>query len=288
RALDAQRLRALLQVHPGATCVNAETLASAIEPWLREDTLQSDVKIAVEGSASDPRDVSFRVVRANETVAHRAFEPGPERCDYLHAALGLAIALALRASLLDELTELLPDDPEALTRGWALALAGDATYQLLPSFAPGIEARAELGLGPHVAIRFGALGLFADGIAFDRSTGGFDAGLIAARADACLRIPFGHGLHAQLCSGLLGGALYARGDVAGTRRSSLLAWIALPIAIGLTVDLSRHWSLGFEPSVALPLRRIRIGVEDSHGAEVEGRSLAVAGFALSMAPVYRF
>jgi hypothetical protein len=288
RALDSRRLRELLQVRPGATCVNVESLAAYIEPWLEEDTRLDDVSIMVEGSPTDPREASFRVLRAQQTVAHRAFRPGPARCEYLQAALGLAIALALRASLLEELGEALPDDPDAQTRGWSLAAAGLATYQVLPGFAAGVELRSELGLGPSASLRFGAFGLLADGIPFDGGTGGFDAVLIAARADACVRTAWTRSLRVQACTGVLGGALYARGGASASSRSSVLAWIALPVVAALGVELSRRWSLGVEISLILPLRHLRIGVEDSSGAEVDGRSLAAVGFALSLGPMYRF
>jgi hypothetical protein len=92
----------------------------------------------------------------------------------------------------------------------------------------------------------------------------------------------------QACTGVLGGALYARGDASASSRSSVLAWIALPVVAALSVELSRRWSLGVETSLILPLRHLRIGVEDSSGAEVDGRSLAAVGFALSLGPMYRF
>jgi hypothetical protein len=77
RALDSRRLRELLQVRQGATCVNVESLAAYIEPWLEQDMRLEDVSIVVEGSPTDPREASFRVLRAQQTVAHRAFRPGP-------------------------------------------------------------------------------------------------------------------------------------------------------------------------------------------------------------------
>jgi hypothetical protein len=288
RALDSAQVQQLLRVRAGATCLSAESLAPLVEQWLYDETLQADVVIEVEGSASDPHSASFRVVRAGQTIAHRAFQPGPPRCEHLRAALALAIAFAFKASLLDQLGRPLLDDPTARAEGWWLSMAGLASYRLLPSFAPGLDVHAELALGRSFALRLGALGVTALGVDFERTTGGFDSVLVAARADVCVHGALTNTLYARVCAGLLGGAVYAWGYGQPNPRSSLLGWSAFTNAAGLSLSLAERWSLGLEFAVSFPLRPLRIGTRDSSGAEIESRSLAAVGFMLSLGPSYHF
>ncbi|HEX2678634.1 MAG TPA: hypothetical protein VHM19_18405 [Polyangiales bacterium] len=288
RALEAKPLRQVLRVRAGATCLSTDSLAPLVEQWLQADTVRSDVTIVVDGSASDPRSARLRVVREGQTLSHRAFEPGPARCESLQAAVSLAIALALKASLLDELGEPLPDDPAARLQGWSLSAAGMATYALLPAPAPGLELGARLALAPAVVLRFGVLGVGAFGVAFEHSAASFDSILVAARADACARIQLTGSLRARACSGLLGGPLYARGRGVEGAQSSVVGWIAWANGLGLDLELGEHWSLGFDFSLALPLHRVRIGIDDSSGKSLASQALAVAGYAASLGPLYRF
>src|SRR5882672_8649630 len=105
-ALAAGPQRALtdaIQVRPRATCIEATALAEQVGTWLGTDTADADIWVRVEGSGDDSRTVSFEMGRGDRRLHRRRFAPGPERCDHLQAALGLAIALAIRVSLLDEI-----------------------------------------------------------------------------------------------------------------------------------------------------------------------------------------
>ncbi len=288
RAVDAQQVRQLLRVRPGATCLSSERLAREVEQWLYDEEIATDVTIVVEGSAKDPRSAVLRVVRAGRTLAHRAFEPGPAGCDRLQAAVGLAIALALKASMVDELAQPLGDDPVARAYGWSLSAASIGTYQVLPGFAPGLGLAAHWALGPRVAFRFGAVGVRAFDAELERSGGRFDATLIAGRCDACVRAMLTTGLRAQACAGVLGGGLSASGNDFANARTSVVAWFAFANAAGLELELSTHWSLTLDFSVAFPFHGVRIGIEDSDGTEVDGQSLDRAGFALEIGPMYNF
>jgi len=285
-------LEQLLRVRPGATCLSGERLASQVEQWLHDEEISTDVNVVVQGSNTDPRSAVLHVMRAGRTLAHRAFEPGPARCDYLHAAIGLAIAIALKASLVDEIAQPLPEDPKELAYGWSLSAESLGTYQKLPGFAPGIGLAVHRGLGPNVALRFGVLGVRAFDADMERKQLHFDASLIAARCDVCARaMPF-DGLYVQMCAGLLGGALYAQGTAQGTDSeypvSSIVPWFAFANSAGLRLDLSTHWSLTLDISVAFPFHAVRITVEDFNGTEVDRQSLARAGFALGIGPMYNF
>ena len=284
--LDSAQLAQLLRVRAGATCLSAEDLAPLVEQWVYDEPLPRDLLVEVEGSASDPHSANFRVVSAGRTIAHRAFDPGPPRCEHLQAAISLAIALALKVSLLDGLGEALPDDPGAAA--WSLTAAGLASHRVLPEFAPGFELRAQYEFGPLWALRLSAFGLLAQTIALERTAVSFDAALLAGRIDVCVRGALTSALYARVCAGLAGGALYAQGHGSASTRSATLAWFAFANAVALGVSISEHWSLELEFSLTVPLRRLRVRVDDSRGRELDGRSLAALGFILGIGPSYRF
>jgi hypothetical protein len=247
---------------------------------MRDEDIPNDIIIVVEGSATDPRSAVLDVIRGGQTLAHRDFDPGPARCDYLEAAVGLAIALSIKA--------LPPNDSKPSESGWSLSAACLGTYNLFPGFAAGLDIAAHWVLGPNVALRFGALGNMAFDAKLESNIGRFDATLIAARSDACLRVTPADGLHAQVCAGMLGGAMYVRGTDIPNPRSSVFPWIAVANAAGLQLDLSTHWSLILDFSIAFLLHQVRISVEDSRGKEVAGQSLSRTSFALGFGPMYNF
>jgi hypothetical protein len=198
----------------------------------------------------------------------------------LHAAVGLALALSLKT--------LPPDPPEAPASRWSLSAAFVGTYQVLPNFAPGLDLAAHWAPVPNVAFRVGALGNAAFDAELKRDIGRVDATLVAARPDVCLRFTLIDDLHAHACAGVLAGALYIRGTDFKTAHSSVVPWVAFANAVGLELDLSTHWSIALDFSVAFLFHDVRIRIEDISGAEVDGQSLDRAGFALGIGPMYNF
>jgi len=245
-----------------------------------DEDIPRDITIVVEGSATDPHSAVLNVVRGGQTLAHRDFEPGPMRCDYLEAAVGLAIALSLKA--------LPPDESEPSARGWSLSAACLGTYRLLPGFAAGLDLAAHWALDTNVVLRFGALGNMAFDAELERNIGRFDATLAAMRLDGYLHVAPTNALHVQACTGVLGGALYIRGSDFRNPRYAVFPWTALANVVGLQLDLSTHWSLSLDFSALFLLHQVRIRVEDYRGAEVDGQSFSRSSFALGFGPMYNF
>jgi hypothetical protein len=166
-ALAESHQRALtdaIDVHPGATCVELAPLAEDVGAWLGADTVDAAVWVRVEGSTDDPRSVSFEMGRGDSVLARRRFAPGPERCEHLQAALGLAIALAIRVSLLDEIVGPRPEPapqrpPARAQRPWAVGGGPAVSFGVLPGAALGASLSVERDLPPNFALRLGALGL---------------------------------------------------------------------------------------------------------------------------------
>lgn len=287
-AADLDQLEQMLRVRPGATCLQSDALARSVEPWLYDVALPRDTFVEVEGSNSQHVvSASFLVVRGGQTIAHRTFDPAPPRCEHMHATIGLAIALSLKATLLEDLGRPLPDDPQVREDAWSLTAVAVGAHRVLPEIAPGFELRAELPITGSFSIRLGAFALLASSIDLQMVAGSFDAFLFAGRLDACLRLRLAPWLHAGACGGVLSGPLYARGRE-GLDRSTVLGWVALTNAASLRAQLGYHWALQLELGLSFPLRELRVGIEDVEGREVEARGLNAVGFLASFGPSYRF
>jgi hypothetical protein len=277
-----------LHVEPGVTCVTAATLADHVQAWLGSDQIDADLWVQVKGSEDDPRVVSFTMGRGGQVLAHRRFQPGPDPCDHLQAALGLAIALAIRVSLLDDLAPRAPEAAPARTEVWALAGDAVASWGVLPGSALGVGARVERKLPPNFELRLGLDGQGGWDKTFDHVSGAFDAALFALRLDACVRFVFGGPVAGLGCFGFEAGGVYARGRDFATPRSSVARWLAAANAFGVTIDVAPRWSVQGTLTVVLPLEHPQIGVQTSSGAVVDARNLAPWGGELAVGPVYRF
>jgi len=277
RAADAERIRRQLRVEPGATCLTAGRLAAEVAQLRGDAPLADDFVFFVDGSASDPRSAYLRVVRQEGVVAQRAFEPGPARCSHLHAAVALAIALAIKAD---------HEEAPEVDRDWSLSGAGLWTYRLLPQFAPGVELSVRRAFGEHVLVRAGALGVLAFGARLEPLPGTFDATLVAARAEGCGRAKLVSSLHGGACVGMLGGMLHVAGDDVANAMSSTVPWIALSGALDFEFALAERWSLLLGLSASFLLHRVQVGFETTSGAQGESRELDRFGFALAIGAAY--
>lgn len=287
-AIDLQR---------GATCLDADTLADRVRAWLESDTVEPDLTIEVRGSLESPRIVEFRTLRAGRPVAYRRFGPGPERCDYLHEALGLAIAMAVRASLVDEVAAQVAEARAHETPGtsvtaslpWSAVLDAMGTLNVLPGGSFGIAGRIERALTSSLGVRLGVVGLGAPGETFDGLGGHFDAWVVAAQLDLCGALELSQHVRARACMGVMGGIVAAQGHAFSPSEGALARWFAAANGVGLVVDLGERWALDLMAGVILPLERTAIVVQDSKTGVVVGqRELAPAGEFLAVGPIYRF
>jgi hypothetical protein len=287
-AIDLQR---------GATCLDADTLADRVRAWLESDTVEPGLTIEVRGSLESPRIVEFWTLRAGRPVAYRRFGPGPERCDHLHEALGLAIAMAVRASLVDEVAAQLaeakthepPGTGAPATLPWSAALDAMGTLHVLPGGSFGISGRIERALTPSFGVRLGVVGLAAPGETFDGISGHFDAWIVAAQLDLCAALELSPHVRARACMGIMGGMVAVQGHAFSRPEQSVGRWFAAANGVGLVIDLGERWALDLMAGVILPLERTAIVVQSSKtGAVVGQRELAPAGEFLAVGPIYRF
>lgn len=285
-----------LQVTPGATCLTEQGVSAVVSPWLPEQGFGGDTRIEVNGDPISPQRVDLRVVRGGKVVAHRLFDPAPARCDTLHAAIGLAAALALKASLLAELGTPQPDDPaaqtepqpepelqpspESLPTSWALSAQLAAAYNVLPRLAPGLELGGLVLPSEDFQLALGAFAYGRTGVPLREANAAFDAGLFGARVDGCVRLLRGADVTLRACLGLQAGALLARGTQLPAARQTTVPWIAAANTLGLDVPLDGPWALLLDLSLRLPLRKVRLWVEDEAGQELDRWEAPLFGLTL--------
>jgi hypothetical protein len=283
-----------IELHPGATCIESAPLAEQVAAWLGSDTADADLWIKVEGSPDDPRVVWFDMGRGDQLLARRRFAPGPERCDQLHAALGLAIALAIRVSHNDEIVgpreapktpTPTPQKPRSLWGAGGSALAG---LGVLPGASVGASLRLERELPPNFALRLAVIGLVTWDKTLESTAGAFDAEGAGVRLDACVVFDVSTGVRLRGCAGFLGGGLFAQGREFASARSAASGWAAAANAVEVVVRLTDRWTLDGEISLVVPLETIRVGVQSAKGDVVEARSLTSTGVTMGLGPVYHF
>jgi hypothetical protein len=286
-----QALSEALRVVPGATCLEASALVQQVTLWLGSDVVDADLWIEVEGSADDPRGVSFRVGRGADVLAVRRFAPGPERCEQLEAFVGLAIALAIKVSLLDDLMgrpAAPPATPPEPRDQWAVTASGIAALAVVPGVAGGVGGAVDAAIPPNFALRVGLAAVGGWGKTFDRTAGSFDAEVVALHFDGCVRLPIRRAIRLRACAGVMFGGLLAHGHDFPSPQTSAKFWSAATYAAGVTFDVSSHWSLDGEVAAVFPFSPTSLGVKSASGDVVEARQSGTVGGLVSLGPRYRF
>jgi hypothetical protein len=285
---DPRPLGQALHVEPGATCITAPALAEHARAWLGSDQVDADLWVEVRGSEDDPRVASFTMGRGAQVLARRRFEPGPDRCEDLHAALGLAIALAIRVSLLDDFKAPVPPAAPARREPWTVAGDVVGSWGLLPGSAFGAGVWAGRALPPNFEVRLGVEGQGARNKTFAQVAGEFDAALLAATLAACVTFGVDGPVHGRACTGFDAGGIFAQGKGFATPESSVARWLAAASSIGVTIDVAPSLSVEGTLTLVLPLEHPQIRVQTSSGAVLDARDLSSAGGELAFGPVYRF
>jgi hypothetical protein len=284
-AADA-RIADALAVEPGATCLQADTLAEHVQVWLESNALAEGVSVHVVGSPDNPRVVSFVATRGGRVLAARRFDPGPASCEHLHAAVGLAIAMALSAAPAGEIADLSPPRSPA-PRRWALAASATGAAGVLRNLAFGAEARVVWWFAPPIDLRLGVLGLASLPGTVAPFGAHYDAQLLAGQIDACAGGPVEPSFRLEACAGFAGGAVVARGHSFTVPETSTGAWTAVANEINGMVRLGDRWSLDLSAGLLVPLRRASFVVKDPSGDVIVTRDLAGVGVLFGVGVISR-
>jgi hypothetical protein len=284
-ASEFQNLAAAVILDRGVTCLDSAELVEHVASWLGSDSVSAQLQIEVHGSPYFARNLWFRIRRGSTVIAERRFEPAPARCADLHAAMGLAIALALKASLLDSLIGKRTDTLAHRFRFAAQALGGVA---VIPGLDFGVDLSLQYAVTQRFAARLTAIGLFGAFGDFAQDQGRFKTWLTVGRFDICSLLADFDSLNISACLGVAAGGLYASGEAFPMSRSMLISYIAVANALELDIELSRHWTLSLAVDVLVPLRRTSFVVRDEEGRILADNDLAAAGVLIAFGPAYHF
>ncbi len=100
RAQETHAVADAIDLHP-ARCLERDKLAARAITWLGRDRIDKRVRVKVDEAPS--RAVDLVVLRDEVAVAERHLQPKAIPCADLQAAVGLAIALSIDATFLQEL-----------------------------------------------------------------------------------------------------------------------------------------------------------------------------------------
>jgi hypothetical protein len=206
--------------------------------------------------------------------------------------VALAIAMALEASVHDEILALVADSRDGSARdGMAsngLGAFAELGFGLLPGASAGIVLRGELG--SVVTLRLDLLGHTSQNQRLTAGSARFDvdAWLAGARVAACLPVALSRALLVRTCAGLGAGGLLITGRGAGSVRSTWLPWFDVSAGAELSVMLSEHWSIDAGGNLELPLGERSFGVSNSDGTLAAVRPLPDVAASLRAGPAYHF
>lgn len=280
-------IAAALRVIPGATCLSAETLAEHVPVWLGRDQVEAGVSIEVRGDPFVANAAAITVLTPAGFI-ERAFDDGPPGCSDLHAVLGLAIAMAIDASVLGTLgyevvdppptppptptpavdserpplqaRRKQPEPPTRLVRlRAAIAVRGGPWIGIVPGLAGGGQLHAELGWRPWFELRLGILGGY--GQRRPLGTGTVEFGLGAARLDVCFGVQRRR-LRPRLCIGGAAGA--SQGLTRGLEPGQALVspWVSAAAALELRIVTTRVFAVEVSLDGVVPFFKPSIAVRD--------------------------
>jgi len=290
-------------------------MVEPVAAWLGRSTGPAD--LAVEVTATTDA-VGFILRREGIARAERTLSPAPVECADRRAALGLAIAMALDAAVLESLEPLAPvkaeptpvpapepalpanedpgvtlvprappvpaPEPAPAPLRLALAAQADASFGVLPRPSFGGLVALELGVAPWLDLRI---------------AGGATAGLPTRLAGGEVTTALGFGglglcpgrtlgrVRVRLCAGMDAGRVHAHGRGFAQGRDVALPWVAFRTSGELDVWLGGRVALRFAASALAPLVRTQLDVRDEADDIVASRTPTFAAGQAGLGVVIR-
>jgi hypothetical protein len=282
-----QDLAGAVRIERGLTCLDSGELVEHVASWLGTDRIAAPLAIEVHGSPYFARTVWFRILRGDTTLAERRFEPAPARCADLHAAVGLAIALALKASLLDSLIGAQSDGAH-VSRPFRIGVSALGGFAVVPGASFGLSVSVQRALSERFALRLFALASLGPYGDFQTDQGTFTTWLGVGKLDVCSRLLALRSLGISACVGVAAGGLYTAGEAFPMSRNARVPYLALANALEVDIALSARWSLAIEVDLLLPLRRTSFVVRDQAANVIAAHDLAAVGALVSVGPALHF
>ncbi|APR77081.1 Hypothetical protein A7982_02428 [Minicystis rosea] len=276
-----------VRVEPNA-CFDAASLAPVLARWLKRDAVDRRVVLEITGEPDSAEGLMVRVRRDGEIVGERQFPGLAAPCDEVRAAVGLAGALAIDATVLETLGVTPPPPSPPVAPRWpAYAGSVDAVvlFGLLPAptaaFAPTFGVR----FAPPIELRFSGLISAASTLSLDARS--VDVSLLAGRVDTCAAIAWRFG-RARACLGLAAGRLHATPAGTNAAAPSSAPWGAALARTDARLSLHPWFGFVLGADAIVPFTRPRFEVVTSAGATVTASNLPVIGAAVTFGPELTF
>jgi hypothetical protein len=309
-----------LRVEPNE-CLDRDALARHVVGWIHRDRIDRRIEIAVSGAPSSPTGVGLTLLRDGQVVGERRFTTLDVPCEDARAAIGLAIAVAIDNTLLQDLradppppppapppvAELPPPPPppaaapprEAIGAGAGpgLGMSLDFVGMLgpLPSLVAGLSPAFELT--PHRMFEIRIAGLATSASTFAVGTGSVSAEIFAGRVDACAVFQLGpraegarlSAIRLRGCAGLLAGIVHTS-VAAGLDPSPSpnSPWVSTALRFDARVALAPRFGLQLAVDALAPLTRTDVDAALMDGTVVDRRPLAPVGIAVGFGPHFIF
>ncbi len=291
-------LATAIDVEPGATCLDHGQLVVQVESWLNEQALDPRIHVDVLGDPARPDAARFAVTIEGRVVAERRWEAAPKGCLDLHAVVGLAVAMALEAAVVEsEAAPPKPPVPEPEPKpkpkpkpvvapappapgprppveppstpepdprtSVELLLQGHMLLAPTLGVAGGGQLLLELGWVPWNRLRAGALAEFWP--TADLHTGAYALTGIAGRVDTC----FGGNIwkvRPNFCAGVTLGSLRATGRGFSTdNQTVVLPWISTVFGVGARIPVSPRFAFDIALEALIGLGTVNFDVINEDG-----------------------
>jgi hypothetical protein len=308
---EPRPLSEAIEVSEGSCIARAELLAS-VEVWLGRSAIDPSIRIQVE--EAEPGKPRFVVLREGRPAAERRFKGGSIPCPDLRAAVALAIALAIDATILQSVMEPVPvpppppepepkpkPTPKPKPKAPRLAprprpapepegppVAGEIAAMVLLGVLPvpawGGSVAVIVPVGP-IALRVAAWATANADVTIGE--GEAQVGMLAGEVAACLARDLG-GVHIRGCAGAAGGGWSAQGRGYDVNRATAIPWIAATASLGAELPVSDAVALVARVHGYAPLARPGLEVSDAADEPVVREEAPPAGLAVSLGVMVGF
>jgi hypothetical protein len=293
-----------------------ERLAAHLVMWLERDRIDAGLSVEVVGDPDDPHAATFVIARDAVRASPRALGRIPDDCQALHAAVALAVAVAVDASVWDAALQATPPTPAPPTSSGALTEAPSEPPALAPARPVEPPASPRDRTGPRALARLGgslAVGL-TDGAAYGGNVGTILrlrrpidlelagtalVGPHGALAGGRVRAVLGH-VDARVCGRLEPriavlracvatgvGAVQVSGRTYAEARTTTVPWVALGPSFDVAIPRSGRVAFAAMLELWVPVLRTNMVALGEGGAPVAAKGLPPLGAVLSVGPIVR-
>ena len=293
-----------IDLDAGPTCLEEQRLERRVARWLGRQVVDPGVRIWVRGGPSENR-VQFTLRRTAAERTQRDLGEVPGDCGDRHAAVALAIALAIDAGQLGSLGGAEPEGepvptrtksklymPEVAGEAWsvtgALSAAGGAGVGLLTAIAPAISVGVHVGVHPQLELRLSGRWSGLRGQQVPDVDVRYDVHMLVGGVALC-PVVRGGAFELAACGELLGGVFTTSSEgllSAGTVSSEY--WAA-SLGLDFRLHISGAFLLHAGMDLVLPFASRRLVVYDAYGSSPEAvTNLRPAALVFGVGPMVRF